>query len=122
MSRFVVFVDNGAALCSITYQVNIHTDTLNESGFVEGKSHGQVTFPLPIPLQQQSPRLENVPSIHTIPKEQVNDYDFLPFQRLTIFKAVGMPQTSSQSVALIMSYLLLQTRRDPTRTTRLMNT
>jgi hypothetical protein len=76
MSRFVAVVVNKAALHSMTHQVNIHTDTLNESGFVESESRGTVAFRLLIPLQQQSPRLANVPSIHTIPKEQVKNCDF----------------------------------------------
>jgi hypothetical protein len=84
MSRFVVVVVNRAALHSMTRQVNIHTDTLNESGFVESKYHRTFAFPFLIPLQQQSPRSEIVPSIHTIPKEQVKNCDFSPFPRLTV--------------------------------------
>ena len=62
----------------MTRQVNIHTDTLNESGFVESKSHmwPSLRLPFPTPLQQRSPHSENVPSIHTILKEQVRKCDF----------------------------------------------
>jgi hypothetical protein len=67
-------------------QVNIHTDTLNESGFVESKSHiGRLLrAPFPIPLQQQSLRSADVPSIHTIPKEQVKKCDFKQFPSLIV--------------------------------------
>lgn len=59
-----------------TRQVNIHTDTLNESGFVESKSHRRIASPLLILLQQQSRRLASVPYIPTIPKEQVGNCHF----------------------------------------------
>lgn len=61
---------------SMTRQVNIHTDTLNESGFVESKSHWRVAFHFLILLQQQLGRLASVPYIHTIPKEQVGNRHF----------------------------------------------